>query len=156
MSVTWSIREARAEDLSDVRELLREYRGEFESDTCFSAFDEELETLPGAYARPRGLIVLGFERRKPVACACLRPLTKRDCELKRLYVRPEARGSGIGQSLVRRMLREARTLGYSTLKLDTLASMEAAIRLYGRMGFKQIPPYAGQPKTGVICFEREI
>lgn len=156
MSVTWSIREARADDLNDVRTLLREYRDEFESDTCFGTFDDELESLPGLYARPGGLIVLGFERRKPAACACLRPLTKRDCEMKRLYVRPEARGSGIGQALVRRLLREARNMGYSTLKLDTLASMEAAIRLYARMGFKQIPPYAGQPKTGVICFERKI
>lgn len=154
--MTWSIREARAEDLSDVRELLREYRGEFESETCFSAFDEELESLPGSYARPKGLIALGFKMRKPVACACLRPLTEKECEMKRLYVRPEARGSGIGQSLVRRMLREARNMGYAGLKLDTLASMEAAIRLYDRMGFTRIPPYAGQPNTGVICFERKI
>jgi ribosomal protein S18 acetylase RimI-like enzyme len=142
--------------MDDVRLLLREYRDEFEDDTCFNTFEDELAGLPGAYARPRGLIVLGFEKRKPAACACLRPLSARDCEMKRLYVRPESRGSGIGQALVRRLLREARLLEYSTLKLDTLSSMDAAIRLYERMGFRRIPPYAGQPKVGVICFERAI
>lgn len=156
MSVTWSVREARAEDVGDIRQLLREYRAEVEEDTCFETFEEELAGLPGAYSRPSGVIVMGFERRKPAACACLRPLSRSECEMKRLYVRPEARGGGIGQALVRRLLREARGIGYSALKLDTLISMESAIRLYERMGFQRIPPYAGQPTVSVVCFEREI
>lgn len=157
MSVTWSVREAKfPADLETFRSLVREYQVDMGENLCFQGFEEEVANLPGRYARPQGVVVLGFLNRVPVACIALRPLNDRDCEMKRLYVRPEARGVGIGRALVRRVLREARLSSYHTMKLDTLARMEPAIRLYESMGFRRTKPYTENPLEDVVYMERLV
>lgn len=157
MPVKWSIREAKfPADLESVQALMREYQTAMNAETCFDAFEDELRDLPGPYARPTGVVVLGFVNREPAACVAMRPLSASTCELKRLYVRPYARGTGLGLGLVRRVLREARTLGYTTMKLDTLPTMTQAIQLYERLGFVPARPYNHRKKDEALFFERTI
>lgn len=157
MPIKWSIREAKfPADLQAVQTLMREYQTAMNAETCFDAFEEELRDLPGPYARPTGVVVLGFVNREPAACVAMRPLSASTCELKRLYVRPEARGTGLGLGLVRRVLREAREMGYATIKLDTLPTMTQAIKLYEKMGFVRTRPYNHRKAGEAVFFERSI
>lgn len=158
MHLVWSVREAHIpEDLDLVRQLFREYEQAIGVDLCFQDFEAELASLPGAYARPQGVLLLAFLDRKPVGCAALKPLANsRACELKRLYVRPEGRGRGIGLGLVRRVLREAKRQGYDTIRLDTLARMETALKLYRQLGFREIKPYYANSLPDSIFMEHVL
>ncbi len=157
MPVKWSVREARfPEDTDTIRQLMRDYERDMGEKMCLDGFEEELATLPGPYRRPGGLIVLGYLQQVAVACGCIRPLADRTCEMKRLYVAPEARGQGIGRAIVRRLLREARLQGYTEMKLDTLERMEPAIKLYEDMGFQRCAAYHPRPIADVVYFERVV
>lgn len=157
MPLVWSVREARFPDeVEVVRALFRDYASDIGESLCFQGFEEELATLPGKYGGPKGIVVLGFLDRQPVACAALRPLKPRVCEMKRLYVQPAARGRGIARALVRRLLREARGMGYKSMKLDTLGRMTSAIKLYESMGFVPTAPYIENPFEDAVFMERQI
>jgi ribosomal protein S18 acetylase RimI-like enzyme len=116
---------------------------------CFQGFEAELAGLPGDYAPPRGRLYLALVGGKPAGCVALRPLFHRDAEMKRLYVRPAYRGSGLGRLLATRIVEDARALGYDTLKLDTLPQMKAAHRLYRALGFRDTAAYCDNPVAGV-------
>jgi ribosomal protein S18 acetylase RimI-like enzyme len=150
-----SIRPARIpDDIEVVRELFREYADGLGVDLCFQGFAEELATLPGKYALPAGRLLLAWQDDAPVGCVALRPL--RDdgaCEMKRLYVRPQARGTKLGRQLAERICSEARDAGYAHIRLDTLPSMEAAMRLYFSLGFRPIDAYTYNPVAGVKYLE---
>jgi ribosomal protein S18 acetylase RimI-like enzyme len=110
-----------------------------------------VEELPGSYAPPRGTLLLA----RGAGCVALRPLDETTCELKRLYVRPEARGTGLGR-LLSQAVAEARTLGYARMRLDTLPGMEAAQGLYAQLGFREIPPYRPNPIRRARFLELEL
>ena len=116
---------------------------------CFQGFDQEVADLPGDYAPPRGRLYLAMAGGNPAGCVALRPLFHRDAEVKRLYVRPAHRGSGLGRILAQRVIEDARALGYEVLKLDTLPGMKAAQRLYEDLGFRDTAPYNDNPVGGV-------
>lgn len=116
---------------------------------CFQGFDREVASLPGDYAPPRGRLVLARVGGRPAGCVALRPLFHRDAELKRLFVRPAWRGSGLGRLLAVHAIEEARALGYETLKLDTLPAMKAAQKLYEALGFRDTAPYNDNPVENV-------
>jgi putative acetyltransferase len=146
----YSIEEAREPAAVDAcRELFVEYQRGLGVSLCFQGFDAELANLPGDYAAPRGILLLARHGAVPAACVALRPLFHRDAEMKRLYVRPAHRGSGIGRFLAERIIAEARARGYESLKLDTLPSMHAAQGLYAKLGFRDTAPYNDNPVTGV-------
>jgi ribosomal protein S18 acetylase RimI-like enzyme len=146
----FSVEEAReAGAVGACRELFVEYQRALGVSLCFQGFDAELASLPGDYAPPRGLLLLARKGEVPAACVALRPLFHRDAEMKRLYVRPAHRGSGIGRLLAERIIEEARARGYESLKLDTLPSMQAAQGLYAKLGFRDTAPYNDNPVTGV-------
>jgi putative acetyltransferase len=126
------------------RELIREYQRGVGTLECFKGFEEELAALPGDYAPPRGRLLLALSDGEPVGCVGLRPLDAKHCEMKRLYVRDSARGTGLGRTLTQRVIREARAIGYSTIKLDTLPSMAAAQALYQALGFRDTARYNDQ------------
>ena len=131
------------------RELFVEYQRALGVSLCFQGFDAELAALPGDYAPPRGRLYLALAAGRPAGCAALRPLFPRDAEMKRLYVPPAYRGSGLGGLLAARIIEDARALGYDNLKLDTLPAMKAAQRMYEKLGFRDTAPYNDNPVAGV-------
>ena len=145
------IRLAEQEDLEIVRALFLEYAQSLNFSLCFQGFDQELADLPGRYTPPRGGLWLGCLGDDPVAVVGLRPLVEEAdaCEMKRLYVRPEARGKGLGQELALVSIAAARDAGFQTLRLDTMESMASARKMYAGLGFKETAPYYDNPLPGV-------
>lgn len=133
------------DELDLVRTLFREYASGVELDLCFQGFEAELAELPGKYAPPSGRLLLATDGGAMLGCVALRRFSAADGEMKRLYVRPAARGLGAGRALVERVIAEARAVGYRRLLLDTLPSMAAAIALYESLGFRDIEPYCTHP-----------
>ena len=144
------------ETLALVRRLFVEYAASLEVDLAFQGFDEELAGLPGAYARPGGGLLLAFDGEEPAGCVAFRPLEPGISEMKRLYVRPGARGAGWGRRLAERVVSEARAEGYERMRLDTLPSMHAALGLYLGMGFREIPSYRHNPVEGTRFLELDL
>ena len=136
-----------------VRALFREYADGLGVDLCFQGFAEELATLPGKYAPPDGRLLLARDGAAAVGCVGLRRTDATTGEVKRLYVRPVARGRGLGGELARRMVAAGREIGYRRLVLDTLEPMAEARRLYGSLGFREIPAYYANPLSGVMYME---
>jgi ribosomal protein S18 acetylase RimI-like enzyme len=136
------------DDLMRVRELFQEYAASL-------GFDRELASLPGEYAPPRGTILLATGS-EFAGCVALRPLSTEICEMKRLYVRPAHRGTGLGKRLAEAILAEGRAHGYHHIRLDTVPGMESAIGLYSALGFREIAPYRANPITGALFMEREL
>lgn len=134
-------------DIAAVAELFREYGTSLGIDLGFQHFDEELASLPGEYAPPRGTLLLA-RCDDPAGCVALRPLDDDACEMKRLYVRPAFRGLGIGDALARHVIAAARDIGYARMRLDTLPTMVAARAMYERLGFREIPAYRFNPVEG--------
>jgi ribosomal protein S18 acetylase RimI-like enzyme len=128
-------------DVDEVRTLFREYAASLPFALDFQDFDRELAELPGAYAAPRGALLLA----RGAGCVGLRPLDETTCEMKRLYVRPSARGTGLGRRLAEAVVAEARARGYTQMRLDTVPGMDSAQALYEQLGFYDIPPYRPNP-----------
>jgi GNAT superfamily N-acetyltransferase len=149
------IREARSpEQISQVRALFLEYAAALDFSLCFQNFQQELDTLPGKYSPPDGVLLLAGETSGgSVGCIGVRPLGDGACEMKRLYVRPSHRGSGTGRELVEAALAWARARGYGAMMLDTVpGKMDAAIRLYRDLGFVECAPYYDTPVEGSLFF----
>jgi ribosomal protein S18 acetylase RimI-like enzyme len=139
-------------DLELVRQLFREYAASLDLDLEYQGFSAELASLPGAYAVPRGSLLLARDGEEVAGCVAMRPLDHAACEMKRLYVRPGYRGTGMGRRLVEAVVDAARSSGYSEMKLDTLASMLAAQGLYRELGFREIAPYSEHYVPGTRFF----
>jgi ribosomal protein S18 acetylase RimI-like enzyme len=147
------VAEADTVDLPAVRELLLEYAAGVGVPLDFQGFDREVADLPGDYAPPRGALLVARVGAELAGCVALRPLGGDACEMKRLFVRPAARGLGLGERLALAIVAEARRLGYRRMRLDTLPAMAAAQSLYERLGFRDIPPYTDNPVAGTRFLE---
>jgi N-acetylglutamate synthase-like GNAT family acetyltransferase len=145
-------------DLDAVRRLFRDYEAEIGVDLCFQGFEQELEHLPGAYAPPRGRLLIAKGNGEAIGCVALRPLKTADdiCEMKRLYVQPAMRSTGVGRQLVERIAAEARSAGYCVMRLDTLSTMKKAQQMYRRFGFRDIAAYYPNPLPGVTYMELDL
>ena len=130
------------EDIEHARTLFKEYQVGLGISLCFQNFDQELNNLPGDYAPPDGRLLLAKDDEEIAGCICMRKLGPGICEMKRLFVRPAYRGTGLGRVLVNTIIDEARMLGYTHMRLDTLPGrMDKAIALYRSIGFVEIEPY---------------
>ena len=128
-------------DFQTATPLIREYAGSLGIDLGYQQFDRELEQLPQMYGPPCGLLLVASDGESAAGCVAVRRLSDTDCEMKRLYVVPSARDTGIGRELAERAIQEARRLGYSRMLLDTLPSMTRARQLYASLGFRETEPY---------------
>lgn len=168
-------------ELDATRAIFRDYAAALGVDLCFQNFEDELATLPGDYAEPRGTLLLALvdvaDARGPLAdspvlrradgrqahvagCGALRPLDAADypnaAEMKRLYVRPGFRGLGLGRQMAEALLDAARSAGYGCVLLDTLDDMESARALYEDLGFEEVPPYYHNPIAGAHYLKADL
>ena len=135
--------------LEHIRALFREYfrwvTEDHGIDLGYQNVEAELAALPGCYAPPAGRLLLALDGEKPAGCIAIRPMEEEVCELKRMYVRPEYRGQGLGGTLAQTVLQEAREIGYRLARLDTADTMAPAQRLYASLGFRRVKPYYDAP-----------
>lgn len=151
------IRPARwPDDAPVVRALFREYADGLGIDLGFQDFEAELHALPGKYEPSAGRLLLAWRDDEALGCVALRPVDRETCEMKRLYVRPGARGTQLGRRLAERVCDEARAAGYRRICLDTLSTMDAARGLYVSLGFEPIEPYVFNPIAGAMFLGREL
>ena len=148
------------DDWNLARNLFLEYASSLKIDLCFQGFENELANLPGEYAAPRGALLLATVNGIVAGCCALRPLDSSDysnaSEMKRLFVRNDFRGLGIGRLLTEGILESAQKAGYSCVLLDTLDDMESARALYEDLGFEEIPPYYHNPIAGAHYLKVDI
>ena len=144
---------ATASAVDQARGFFRKYQASQGVDLCFQGFEQELASLSGAYAPPAGRLLLAADGAELAGCVALRPLGGGVCEMKRLYVRPAARGVRLGRRLAETVIGEARAIGSARMRLDTLPSMKEAIALYRSLGFVEITPYYEHPVAGALFME---
>ena len=145
------------EQAAEVRELFLEYARSLTFDLCFQSFDKELAGLPGDYAPPGGRLLLAIFDGQTAGCVALHKIENHVCEMKRLYVRPQFRGKGLGKALAERIIHEAREIGYKKLRLDTVEPvMRAAVAMYRQLGFQEIEPYRANPIEGALYMELQL
>ena len=143
--------------IAQARELFLEYAQSLGFSLCFQNFDQELAGLPGDYTPPEGRLLLAEFESQSAGCVALHKLSDNICEMKRLYLRPNFRGKGLGRILADRIIGEARHIGYQSMRLDTVAPvMKDAVEMYRKMGFKEIAPYCENPMPGVLYMELQL
>jgi ribosomal protein S18 acetylase RimI-like enzyme len=146
-----------AAQIAQARELFLEYAQSLGFSLCFQNFDAELAGLPGEYAPPSGRLLLAECKGQLAACVALHKLEGDICEMKRLYLRPQFRGHGLGRALAERIITEARHIGYHSMRLDTVEPvMKDAVAMYRKLGFKEIAPYRSNPIAGAIYMELQL
>jgi ribosomal protein S18 acetylase RimI-like enzyme len=144
------------EDLEQVRILFGEYADMLDFGLDFQNFDKELANLPGDYTRPAGCLLLAFHKGQLAGCVGLRKLSDGVCEMKRLYVKEQFRGLGLGRALAEAVIKETQKIGYNYMRLDTVPSMEVARALYSSLGFKQTRSYRYNPIEGAVFMELRL
>jgi putative acetyltransferase len=145
------------QQIASIRELFLEYAESLGFSLCFQGFDKELEELPGDYAPPDGRLLLATREGQPAGCVALHKLEPEICEMKRLYLRPQFRGKGLGKALAESVINEAREIGYKKLRLDTVVPvMRAAVAVYRNLGFREIAPYRSNPIVGTLYMELQL
>ena len=143
-------------EIDEIRRLFLEYEAYLDVDLSFQSFKEELAGLPGKYAPPDGILLLAWEGLESAGCGALRKLDSGICEMKRLFVKPKFRGMCLGTTLAKRLIYEAIRLGYSTMLLDTLDRLKAAMMIYESLGFVRTKPYYQNPLTGVVYWKLDL
>jgi len=145
-----------AADLAQIRQLMREYADGLGVSLDYENFEAELQDLPGVYAPPQGRLLLAWQQSEALGCVGLRPFTPGICEMKRLYVRSQARRKDLGRQLAERVCAEGRAAGYRQIYLDTLPTILPAQQLYRALGFKPIAAYRYNPVPHTQYFALQL
>jgi putative acetyltransferase len=141
-------------EIALVRDLFLEYAQSLGFSLCFQSFDQELAGLPGDYAPPDGRLLLAKYEGELAGCIALHRIEPGICEMKRLYVKSQFRGKGLGRALAEAVISEARDIGYRRMRLDTVEPvMKAAVALYRQLGFQETAPYRANPIEGALYME---
>jgi ribosomal protein S18 acetylase RimI-like enzyme len=147
---------AEGKELDLIRELFTNYQKELDEDLCFQSFDAELQNPLKKYAPPKGTLFLACWNNEVAGCIALQDLEGGVCEMKRLYVKPDFRKHKIGEALTLHLLKTAKDIGYTTMKLDTLQKLQPAIQLYKKLGFIETTAYYPNPIIGVVYMEKSL
>ena len=142
------------QEMAEAKALFQAYADTLDFDLGFQGFHEEVSGLPGPYAPPHGTILLAYEDDAAVGCVALKPLEPGICEMKRLFVKPEARRQNLGRKLAGTIIKQAQTMGYARMRLDTVPQFTEAISLYRGLGVRPIEAYCHNPLQGALYFER--
>lgn len=142
--------------LEEVKQLFLEYAQSLKVDLGFQDFATELKSLPGKYGPPDGVLMLALVDGKAAGCIALRKIYEQTCEMKRLYVRDDYKGLGIGKRLITMVIEEASRFNYHYIRLDTLPTMKKAQDLYLSLGFYDIEPYVYNPIKGTRFMELKL
>jgi putative acetyltransferase len=143
--------------IAQARELFQEYAQSLGFSLCFQGFDQELTNLPGDYAPPDGRLLLAEYQGQLAGCIAMHKIGSEICEMKRLYLRSQFRGKGIGRALAEALISEARAIGYRQMRLDTVEPvMQNAVALYRQLGFREIAPYRPNPIAGALYMELKL
>jgi putative acetyltransferase len=157
MRGTMLITPALPTDLPAIRDLFRAYAATLPNDICTQGFDEEAASLPGQYAPPAGALLIARDKHAAaLGCVAMRPLGNNIAEMKRLYVAPEGRGSGLGRALAQAIIEAARAAGHAEMRLDTLTHMTEAQALYRTLGFTEIAPYNDNPPESTLFMSLKL
>ncbi len=151
--MTMIVKAENENQIGHIKELFKEYEESLGFDLSFQDFEKELAELPGEYSPPGGRLMLAVQGEEVVGCVALRKIEDGICEMKRLYIRPNFRRKGIGRQLAEKIISEARKIGYTHMRLDTISSMKEANTLYESLGFKEIKPYRYNPINGALYME---
>jgi GNAT superfamily N-acetyltransferase len=143
-------------EVEEIKRLFREYETLLGVDLSFQSFEDELAALPGKYAPPSGALLIAVDGERTAGCVALRKKEEGVCEMKRLFVRPQFRGRGLGRRLAARIIDEALGRGYSTMLLDTLDRLRVAMKLYQSLGFVETEPYYCNPLRGVVYWKLDL
>jgi ribosomal protein S18 acetylase RimI-like enzyme len=146
-----------AADVEEIRQLFDEYAQSLGIDLSFQGFGEELAGLPGAYSAPDGRLLIAVDEcARAVGCVGVRPLADGICEMKRLYVRPVARGRGVARKLAEAAIDFGKAANYHAIRLDTLPTMAAAQELYRQLGFREVEAYRYNPVPGTSFMQLDL
>ena len=160
MRTTSGLTFAQAESSAQIalaRELFLEYAQSLGMNLCFQNFEQELASLPGHYAPPDGRLLLAEYDGQLAGCVALHKWEEGVCEMKRLYLRPSFRGNGLGRAIAETILAQARSIGYQSIRLDTIEPiMKDAVEMYRKLGFREIAPYRPNPIAGAMYMERQL
>ncbi|MDX9957557.1 MAG: GNAT family N-acetyltransferase [Clostridia bacterium] len=152
----YPIEKLASQDVDAAKAVIQQYLVWLGIDLSFQNIDEELEDFPGKYREPDGAFLVAKDGETVVGCVGLRRISQHICEMKRLFVLDSHKGKGLGDALVREIINQARSIGYSKMRLDTLSTMGAAQRLYRRHGFVEIPRYTVNPLPGAVFMEKDL
>ena len=143
-------------ELEHVRQFFRNYAAWLGVDLSFQGFADELANLPGAYGEADGRLFFAEIDGRPAGCVGIRRFSEGVCEMKRLYVDPDARGRGLGRQLALQAIKAAQALGYRRILLDTMPMMRIAVKLYRELGFTEAPAYYPTPIEGTIFLTLDL
>lgn len=151
------------DEKEEVKKLFSEYTNKLVEDDPGIAiyleiqnYDDEIEHLEKKYGLPEGRLYIVYVDDKPAGCVALRKLSEENCELKRLYVRPEFRGNRLSYNLVQKVIDDAKSIGYKSMLLDTLPFLKSAIHLYKKLGFYEIEAYNDSPVETTIFMKLDL
>lgn len=140
----------------EVKKLIKEYYHRLGRDLSFQNIEAELDDPAVRYSPPQGELLVALENDEVLGMVAYHRLTSKRCEMKRLYLTPNARGRHLGERLVETIIEHAKSSGYEEMVLDTIKPLKAAVSLYRKYGFEECEAYYDNPMEDVIYMRKKL